>query len=132
MYLCVSDFGFLLWYVYNLSGNKLFLSLNHRAGLCYPKIMFKLDYKTATRYDGCNNILSPLNTKADDNYHPILAFAVSFSAKHVFYCLLLYETKHIGFWTSSSKCYFGIVFNIYALWLVKKPCFNFHMSISKT
>lgn len=45
--------------------------------------MFKLDYKTATRYDGYNNNLSPLNIKADGNYHPILAYAASFSAKHV-------------------------------------------------
>lgn len=60
-----------------------FLSLNHRAGLCYPKTMFKLDYKTASRYDGSNNILSPFNIKADDNYHPILTYTVSFSAKCV-------------------------------------------------
>lgn len=61
-----------------------FLPLNHRAGLSVPKTMFKLDYKTATGYDGCNNILSRLNIKADDNYHPLLAYTVSFSAKHVF------------------------------------------------
>lgn len=45
--------------------------------------MFKLDYKTDTRYDGCNNILSPLDIKADDNYHPIFICTVSFSAKYV-------------------------------------------------
>lgn len=59
------------------------LLLNHRAGLCYSKTMFKLDYKTAIRYDGYNNILSSLNIKADDNYYPVLAYAISFSAKHV-------------------------------------------------
>lgn len=59
------------------------LLLNHRAGLCYSKTMFKLDYKTVTRYDGYNNILSSLNIKADNNYYPILAYAIFFSAKHV-------------------------------------------------
>lgn len=93
--------------------------------------MFKFDYKIVIRYDGCNNILLLLNIKVDDNYYFILVFVVLFFVKYVFYCLLFYEIKYIGFWILLLKCYFGIVFNIYVLWLVKKSCFNFYMLISK-
>lgn len=45
---------------------------------------------------GCNNILSMLNIKADDNYHPSWVYTVSFSAKHVC-CLVISETECIEF-----------------------------------
>ena len=90
------------------------LLLNHRAGLCYSKTIFNLDYKTATRYDGCNNILSPLNIKADNNYYPILADAGSFSAKHV---LLLTALGNQTSWILDITIKMSL--SILGLWLVK-------------
>lgn len=84
-----------------------FLPLNHRAGLSVPKTMFKLDYKTATRYDGCNNILSRLNIKADDNYHPLLAYTVSFSAKHVFVAWWFQKQNVLNFGHNNQDVIFG-------------------------
>lgn len=72
--------------------------------------MFKLDYKTATRYEGCDNILSPLDIKADDNYHPILICTVSFSAKHIL--LLAALGNQICWILDMIETLFWIVLNI--------------------